>query len=311
MAESGGPLPSARLVSINIIPDVDAPSELETHNVMQWGQFVDHDLTHTPLFRLNDGNSSGIQCCTEDGSAPVSRLVLHPECFPIDIPINDPFFRRHNQRCMNFVRSLPGPNQECSFGYGEQMNQITHLHDASNVYGSDEDESRELREYRGGLLRTYRRGGTAEKGLLPQEEGAAEAEECEISRFLQRSQDRKCFKAGDSRANEQPGLTAFHTVWLREHNRLARELAYLNPHWEDEKLYQEARRILVAELQHITYNEWLPIVLGTNFMDSLDILPLTHGHNTKYNPKINPNILNSFSTAAFRFGHSLIQGLME
>ena len=52
-------------------------------------------------------------------------------------------------------------------------------------------------------------------------------------------------------------------------------------------------------------------MLGTNFMDSLDILPLTHGHNTKYNPKINPNILNSFSTAAFRFGHSLIQGLME
>ena len=327
VAESGGPLPSARLVSINIIPDVDAPSELETHNVMQWGQFVDHDLTHTPLFRLNDGNSSGIQCCTEDGSAPVSRLVLHPECFPLDIPINDPFFRRHNQRCMNFVRSMPGPNLECSFGYGEQMNQITHLHDASNVYGSDEDESGELREYRGGLLRTYSRGGATEKGLLPQEEGEAEAEECEISRFLQRSQDRKCFKAGDSRSNEQPGLTAFHTVWLREHNRLARELAYLNPHWDDEKLYQEARRILIAEMQvglyfsftcvnhiifqHITYNEWLPVVIGTDFMSELDILPLSHGHSNKYSAKINPTILNSFATAAFRFGHTLVQGLLE
>ena len=266
VAKSGGPLPSARLVSINVIPDVDAPSELKTHNVMQWGQFVDHDLTHTPLFRLSDGSSSGIQCCEEDGSAPVSRLVLHPECFPIDIPINDPFFRRHNQRCMNFVRSMPGPNQECSFGYGEQMNQITHLHDASNVYGSDEEENRELREYRGGLLRTYSRGGAAEKGLLPQEEGEAEAEECEIPSFKQRSQDRRCFKAGDSRSNEQPGLTAYHTVWMREHNRqvdlrihltkdyiahcrLARELAYLNPHWEDEQLYQEARRILIAEMQ--------------------------------------------------------------
>ena len=149
------------------------------------------------------------------------------------------------------------------------------------------------------------------KELLPQQEGRLESDECAIDSQKQRQQDKKCFKAGDSRSNEHPGLTAFHTVWLREHNRLARELAYLNPHWEDEKLYQEARRILVAELQHITYNEWLPIVLGTNFMDSLDILPLTHGHNTKYNPKINPNILNSFSTAAFRFGHSLIQGLME
>ena len=54
---TGGSLPSARLVSINIVPDVDAPSELDTHHVMQWGQFVDHDITHTPLFRCLD-----IQC---------------------------------------------------------------------------------------------------------------------------------------------------------------------------------------------------------------------------------------------------------
>ena len=68
---TGPRLPSARLVShqnsfilqmtlnppskvsINIVPDVDAPSELDTHNVMQWGQFVDHDITHTPLFRCS------------------------------------------------------------------------------------------------------------------------------------------------------------------------------------------------------------------------------------------------------------------
>jgi len=310
-AKSGDGLPSARLVSINIIPDVDAPDQLDTHNVMQWGQFVDHDLTHTPLFRLNDQNSSGIQCCMEDGSATIDRLVLHPECFPIDIPSNDPFFSKFNQRCMNFVRSLPGPQQSCTFGYGEQQNQVTHLHDGSNVYGSDKEDALELRELNGGLLKTYKEGSSDSKGILPQEEGELEGEECGINDAAQRSQNRRCFKAGDSRSNEQPGLTAYHTVWVREHNRLASELSFLNPHWNDEKLYQESRKILVAELQHITYNEWLPIVLGSEFMDLLNILPIRSGYSDRYDTGVNPTIINSFSSAAFRFGHTLIQGMFD
>ena len=155
---------------------------------------MDHDLTHTPLFRLTNKNSSGIQCCMEDGSAPISRLVFHPECFPINIPSNDPFFKRFGQRCMNFVRSMPAPQQSCTFGYGEQMNQITHLHDASNVYGSDEEDAKDLREFRDGLLKTHK--NTHQKGLLPQEEGELEGEECQIAKSTQDSLDRKCFKAG-------------------------------------------------------------------------------------------------------------------
>jgi len=308
-AVSGDDLPSARLVSINIVPDVDAPSELDTHNVMQWGQFVDHDITHTPLFRLGNQNSSGIQCCMEDGSAPISRLVLHPECFPIEIPENDPFFKKFDQRCMNIVRSMPAPQQSCTFGYGEQMNQITHFHDASNVYGSDDEDATELREFRDGLLKIHE--GTHPKGLLPQDDGELEGEECQINDAAQGTLDRKCFKAGDSRSNEQPGLTVYHTVWVREHNRLALELKYLNPHWDDEKLYQQARRILVAEMQHITYNEWLPIVLGVDFMDELDILPVTYGYSSRYDAAVNPTIINSFAAAAFRFGHTLIQGMLD
>lgn len=65
------------------------------------------------------------------------------------------------------------------------------------------------------------------------------------------------------RVNEQVELTAIHTIWMREHNRVALRLHSINPQWDDERLFQEARRIVIAELQHIAYNEFLPVLLGT------------------------------------------------
>ena len=77
------------------------------------------------------------------------------------------------------------------------------------------------------------------------------------------------FLAGDVRANEQVGLLAFHTLFVREHNRLADKIVKKykralpsGTSERDEHIYQLARKIVGAELQAITYNEFLPALLG-------------------------------------------------
>ena len=103
-----------------------------------------------------------------------------------------------------------------------------------------------------------------------------------------------------------------HTLWLREHNRVAAQLRSFKHHWQDEKLFQEARRIVIAEMQHIIYNEWLPIILGSAYMDRTGLATLESGYSNAYfsegsSPdQFDPRVTNEFATAAFRFGHSLI-----
>lgn len=83
------------------------------------------------------------------------------------------------------------------------------------------------------------------------------------------------FSPGDGRASEQPGLTVIHTIFLREHNRIAEGLRQVNPHWSEDLIFEHARRILIAQNQHITYNELLPRLLSWNAVNlyGLKLLP--------------------------------------
>ena len=101
--------------------------------------------------------------------------------------------------------------------------------------------------------------------------------------------------------NEQPGLATVHTLWLREHNRVALAFSNLNPHWSDDRVFLETRRYISAVIQHITYNEWLPIILGPRVLEIFELKLLPRGYYRGYNDSVNPTIANAFAASAFRF----------
>ncbi|XP_031765233.2 chorion peroxidase-like [Galleria mellonella] len=294
----GGKLPSAREISSHIHESKNVESPGITHLLMQWGQFVDHDITSSSQTR--GFNGSVPRCCKDGGRGFVPKELLHPECFPIEVSPSDPFYGPRGVRCLDFVRSSPAPRDDCSLGWREQLNQVSAYIDGSPLYASSARQSDKLRLFRNGMLQYGR--VQQRRPLLPPERHD------ELCRGGAVSTD--CFKSGDARVNEQPGLVAAHIVWLRQHNRMAQELAHLNPHWSDEKIYQETRKIVGAMIQHITYREFLPIILGTEVMRLFELELLKKGYYKDYNPKTNASPASSFASAAFRFGHSLVQSSM-
>ena len=102
---------------------------------------------------------------------------------------------------------------------------------------------------------------------------------------------------GDSRGNVHAAFTLLHTVFLRNHNRLAKKIVSQNPTWNDEKVYQEARKINVALFQHITYTQYLDTLLGKG---NNVTVPTNEIHRDYYDETIDASIRMIFSTAAFR-----------
>ena len=104
------------------------------------------------------------------------------------------------------------------------------------------------------------------------------------------------FLAGDVRANEQIGLTVMHTLFMREHNRIVTELMADNSNLRPEDTFQHARMLVIGEIQHITYTEFLPALLGEDALSPYD----------GYNRRLKPGIYNEFASAAYRLGHSMV-----
>jgi len=277
-------LPSAREISnaVSAQPSLTPNSLGASDWVWQWGQFLDHDLDLS-------------------GGAPVA------EPFDISVPTGDSFFDPNSTGTATI-----GLNRTISTGGSvgsprEQINEVTSFIDGSMVYGSDLARSEGLRDLSSnGLLRTSA-GNLLPFNTtgLPNDNGPGLT-------------DATAFVAGDVRVNEQIGLTSAHTLFVREHNRIATDLgarlasdetalvdmrdsaiaaAGNSVDNEADFIYQSARKLVGAQIQQITYQEFLPVFLGSSAPTS---------GASSYDPTINAGISNEFSTAAFRVGHTLL-----
>ncbi len=261
-ALAGPSRPNPRVISNTVLAQsVDTTtSNLASDYLWQWGQFLDHDIDLT------------------DGVQPA-------EAADILIPAGDIHFDPNGEGdvVMSFNRSIYDENTGLDVNNPrQQINEITGWIDASNVYGSDDDRAAALRTLDGtGQLKT------SEGNLLPFNTDA-------LSNAGGPSET--LFLAGDVRANEQVGLIAMHTLFVREHNRLAKDIARRSRNLSGDEIYQQARGIVAAQMQVITYQEFIPVLLGSNALSEY----------AGYNPEIDASIANEFSTAAYRLGHSLL-----
>lgn len=299
-ALSGQVLPNARYISHVVHSGESQTDHGITIMLATWGQIIVHDINFgAPTL---DENNEPIKCC----SKPATEW--HPSCYVFDIPHNDTFYGMFNRSCINFVRLTPSLKPNCPLGPREPMNVVSGYLDGSVVYGSSTDESHDLREKSGGRLKAHsphRELGL--KDLLPSQTNRPDF----LCHRHTRPRNVFCFRSGDLRTNQQLPLTLLHTILMREHNRIARILSDSYPDLDDETLFEESRRILVAEMQVITYREFLPILLGEKYTRDNDLALVEDGYYHGYDPKINAETRVAFQAAAFRFGHSIVPDVIK
>lgn len=225
----------------------------------QWGQILDHDVDLSPA------------------ASPVEHLN-------ITVPTGDAWFDPLSSGTVElpFERSDYDPATGTS-NAREQLTFISSFIDASNVYGTNETRSSWLRTFVGGRLKTSG-GGT----MPPLNDGTMDNAVSPLGEAP--------FVVGDVRGNEQTFLLTMHTLWVKEHNTWAKRIAQIDATLSDEQLYQRARVMVESLMQHITWNEFLPELLGAQALPAY----------TGYNAGVDTRIANEFSTAAFRLGHSLV-----
>ncbi len=265
--------PSARYVSNRVFNDT-GQNVFSKNGVTQWGwvwgQFLDHD------FGLRDERPAE--------NAPIGFDSADPlEGFTNDLG------------AIGFART-PAAQGTGVNTPREQVNTLSSYIDASNVYGVDPQRLEWLRvgPVDGDLSNNGARLMLTANDFLPRVGARGDpstAPAMDLMGPLVGTPDRAVV-AGDVRANENIALTSLHTLFAREHNRI---VASLPSSLSAEERFQIARRVVGAEIQYITYTQFLP-ALGVR-------LDPYHG----YDPTVNPGLSNEFAVVGYR-AHSMIHG---
>lgn len=108
----------------------------------------------------------------------------------------------------------------------------------------------------------------------------------------------ECWRSGDIRSNAVVALAVVHTLFHREHNRIVEKLSQLNPAWDQTRLFEEARKIVAATIAKITFDDYLPLILGPKNVQAMG--------SYRYDAGLNPSVVNEFGVAVMRFGHAAI-----
>lgn len=225
---------------------------------------------------------------TPVSSGPLQQLA------PIEMPEGD-----MTEVSMRFVRSdtlrevLLSRTPTASLT-GKPYNAITSFIDGSFIYGSDNVRANVLRSFTDGKLRMRKVHGA---GYLPR--NSPEDVLVTLNNDPD-SKNRDMALSGDVRVNEHPILTALHTLFAREHNRvcdvLIESLEERSQSRSDHWLFLNARRITIAEMQNIVFQEFVPTLLGSNAL----------GAYRGYSQRVDASMSVFHSTAAYRWGHSAI-----
>ncbi|XP_050506558.1 peroxidase-like [Diabrotica virgifera virgifera] len=298
-AKSGKALPNARAVRVKCLPD-DTLFQIEqytTRLITPLSQFVAHDLSGLLLTIANF-----FVCCTED----MQILPNTPAyCINILLPSNDIQTLECNMTCMPMARTKTNYDQNCDLAspYAQQITTTTAFLDLDIVYGNTLAVSASLRVPNHYLLATEVFNG---KDYPPNDPTKST---CPL---IPSNVQEVCFRGGDKRMNQNPDITIQHILWVRAHNNIATKLKKLNPCWDNEKVFQEARKIVIALHQWFTFNEMLPEILGKSnmYQSGLTFESYYYLYINDYDPYCSPNVLNEFATAAFRVLHPFITGTL-